>query len=539
MNRARRLVHAVLAARPSRIGLRLLAFNLLVLFLPLAGILYLDVYENQMLEAQEREMVQQARLLAAALGDGESLSVQGARDLLARFERRGDARLRVYDARAVLVADSIRAPLDRAAVSVVADPYAAPATGGRNPFLYRLGAGLASIRRMVARWARPAPGLSNGTSVRADPDPEAESRAPAIRAALQGRYGAATRRSAGQRSLELTSAVPIRHGESVTGAVVVSQSTFRILQALYAVRLRIFEIVVTSMLAAAILSVAMSATIVGPIVRLRREATALAERRSLLPGRFRDADRRDEIGDLARALGELTRRLDEHIQLLESFAADVSHEFKNPLMSIRAAGEMLAHAEDAADRQRFLGMMTKDVDRLERLVSGVRELARIDAQLAHEPQTTIDVQALLTEIVDGLRLSGSGPVTLSAAGAPASWRVRASADRLAQVFENILQNARSFTPPGNPIAISLDGEPGSCRVVVADSGPGIPPAHLASVFDRFFTYRPDEPSGRREHAGLGLAIARTIVQGYGGTIAARNRAEGGACFEVRLPTVKH
>jgi len=146
------------------------------------------------------------------------------------------------------------------------------------------------------------------------------------------------------------------------------------------------------------------------------------------------------------------------------------------------------------------------------------------------------VKALLTEIVDGLLLSGSGPVTFRAAGVPASWRVRASSDRLAQVFENILQNARSFTPPGSPIAIALDGEPGCCRILVADRGPGIPPAHLACVFDRFFTYRPDEPSGRREHAGLGLAIARTIVQGYGGTIAARNTPEGGACFDVCLPS---
>jgi len=368
MTWARRLVHAGLAARPSRIGLRLLAFNLLVLFLPVAGILYLDVYESQMLEAQEREMVQQARLLAAALGDGDSLSAQGARDLLARFERRGDARLRVYDAQTVLVADSIRAPLERGGTSAAADRYATSAAAGRNPLLYRLGAGLASVRRTVAGWIRPARRSSNGQSGRPDPDPE--SPAPEIRAALQGRYGAATRRSPGQRSLALTSAVPIRHGDTVIGAVLVSQSTFRILQALYAVRLRIFQIVVASMLAAVLLSVAMSATIVRPMVRLRREATALAERRSLLPGRFRDVDRRDEIGDLARALDELTRRLDEHIRLLESFAADVSHEFKNPLTSIRTAGEMLAHAEEPADRQRFLGMMTKDVDRLERLVSG-------------------------------------------------------------------------------------------------------------------------------------------------------------------------
>jgi two-component system sensor histidine kinase ChvG len=275
---------------------------------------------------------------------------------------------------------------------------------------------------------------------------------------------------------------------------------------------------------------------VRPIVRLRREATALAERRRLLPGRFADVDRRDDIGDLARALHELTHRLDAHIRLVESFAADVSHEFRNPLASIRTAAEMLAHAEEPADRQRFLDMLTRDVDRLERLVSGVRELASIDAQLAHEPPDAVDVKALLRDIVDGLRLSGRGPVELRTASAD-SW-VRASADRLAQVFENILQNARSFTAAGTAIEVALHAEPGICRVVVADRGPGIPPAHLESVFDRFFTYRPDNPPGRREHAGLGLAIARTIVQGYGGTITATNRPDGGASFEVCLPSAE-
>jgi two-component system, OmpR family, sensor histidine kinase ChvG len=530
MTWTRRLVHA----RPSRIGLRLLTFNLLVVFLPVAGILYLDVYENRLLAAQEREMVQQARLLAAALGDREPLSPSVARDLLGRFRRRGDARLRVYDAQGSLVADSIRVPLEPETVAAASDRYETPTPGGRTPFLYRIGAGLAAIRRVAAGGIQRVIPLSKGRPSTAEP--ESQSPAPEIRAALEGRYGAATRRTSGQRSLTLTSAVPIRHGDAVIGAVLVSQSTFRILQALYAVRLRIFEIVVASMIAATLLSVALSRTIVTPTVRLRREATALAERRSLLPGRFRDIDRRDEIGDLARALDELARRLDEQIRLLESFAADVSHEFRNPLTSIRTAAEMLTHAEMPADRRRFLDLLTGDVDRLERLVSGVRELARIDSQLAHEPLAEIDLKALLTDIVEGERLSGGGPVELRADGVPAAWRVRASPDRLAQVFENLVQNARSFTPPGSPIEISFEMEPGFCRVAVADRGPGIPPAHLECVFDRFFTYRPGDLSGRREHAGLGLAIARTIVQGYGGTITASNRPDGGARFDVRLPS---
>jgi two-component system, OmpR family, sensor histidine kinase ChvG len=124
---------------------------------------------------------------------------------------------------------------------------------------------------------------------------------------------------------------------------------------------------------------------------------------------------------------------------------------------------------------------------------------------------------------------------LRVAGAPL--HVGGSADRLAQAFENILSNARSFAPSGTPVDVDVRPEDGFCRVSIADKGPGIPSAHLDRVFDRFFTYRPAESQGRSDHAGLGLAIARTIVQGYGGTIAASNRAEGGACFDIRLPRI--
>jgi two-component system sensor histidine kinase ChvG len=332
--------------------------------------------------------------------------------------------------------------------------------------------------------------------------------------------------------MTLNTAVPVLREGHVVGAVSVSQSTFRTLQALYTLRLRIFEVVVASIVVAALLSALMSATIVRPLVRLRHAATALAERKTPLSGTFKVVDRGDEVGDLARALEELASRLDAHIRLLESFAADVSHEFRNPLGSIRTAAEMMLAAEDAADRERFFTMLTKDVDRLERLVSGVRELVRIDAQLAHEPAAKVDVAALVSEIAGATTRAGGRLRVETADRGPLI--VRASRDRLGQVFENILDNARSFAPGGD-IAIAMSRVGAWCRVAISDSGPGIPETHLERVFDRFFTYRPADPASRREHAGLGLAIVRTIVEGYGGSVKAENRAEGGARFVVELP----
>lgn len=523
---------ALAKRRPSRIGLRLLAFNLLLVFLPVAGILYLDVYESQLLEAQERSMVQQGRLVSAALGENE-LTSDAANGLLTRLGRRGDARIRIYDVNGSLLADSARV-LDSGAVehtgSEGASEYDKAVAGVRQRPLYRLGAWLAGLRRaarrlIVSSLQTPADGGSGSAQ-----QPLSE-----LRAALEGRYGATTRGTPGQRSLTLNSAVPVRSGDRVIGAVLVSQSTLRVLQPLYEVRLRIFQIVVASVVAAVLLGWLMSTTIVRPLVRLRRTAVALADRRAT-PGSFANVNRRDEIGDLSRTLEDLTTRLDAHIRLLESFAAEVSHEFKNPLASIRTAAEMIAVTEDASDRERLLGMLIRDVDRLVRLVTGVRELARIDAQLAHDAIAPIDVVALLQEIVRGFELHGQRVVLVRDTNAPLPF-VRGTADRLAQVFENLLQNASSFAPPESSIEIDVKTVDRSCVVTVADRGPGIPPAHLARVFERFFSYRPDD-GARREHTGLGLAIAKAIIEGYGGTIGARNRNQGGAVFEVRLPFVR-
>lgn len=519
--------------RPSPIGLRLLAFNLLLVFLPVFGILYLDVYETRLLAVQERGMVQQARLVAAALGDRTPLARDEAVELLARFGQRGEARVRVYDAEATLVADSVRAP-DGAVERAPDDaPEYPPAKGIRQRLTYRVGAFLVRARRKLGDLAREAVLSSRTTPETAIVGPRESGPAAEVRAALEGRYGTAIRTTPGQRSLTLYTAVPIRHGDRVVGAAVVSQSTLRILQALYDVRLRIFQIVIASMAAALALGAVASATIVRPLVRLRRAAMALSDRRAT-PSGFRHVDRKDEIGDLARSLEDLTARLDAHIRLLESFTGDVAHELKNPLASIRVAAEAIASSDDARERERLLGMLTRDADRLERLVSGVRELARIDAQLAHEEVEPLDLTSFVRRLVEGVQ-QREPRVRFAFRAEAAAASVRASPDRLAQVVENLLDNAAGLAPAGSTVDVVVSRNGSHALVQVEDHGPGIPPGHLDRVFDRFFSYRPG--SEGCDHMGLGLSIVRAIVEGYGGTASASNRPGGGASFEVRLPAL--
>jgi two-component system, OmpR family, sensor histidine kinase ChvG len=518
--------------RPSRIGLRLLAFNLLVVFVPVVGILYLDVYEARLRQVQEAGLVQQARVLAAILGDRPALDANEISRGFARLERRSDARFRVYDARGTLIADSARhaagtAPDENAESARYAS---SDARGARGRFLYRIGAWLANIRPLAFFRGSQGKEPAGGPAAHQPGGIPAE-----VQAALAGRYGAATRVTGEQRSVTFFSAIPVRHEGTVTGVVVASQSTLRILIALYDIRLRIFEIVVASLAAAALLTALAAMTIVRPLTRLRRQASALAERRGPVPASFPGARRKDEIGALARALGELTRRTNDHIELLQSFSADVSHELKNPLASIRTAAEMMAAAESAEERERFRDLMVRDVARLERLVSGLRDVARVEGQIEADVSESIDLCALMEELVASLTATAPAGIHVELVMSRRGTRVMASPERLSQVFENLLANAIGFAPVGSRVTVTVKEEAGEAVVTVDDAGPGIPEAHMRRIFQRFFTYRPIDT--RREHVGLGLAIAKQIVESYGGRISAANRPGGGARFEARLPAL--
>ncbi|MDQ6891307.1 MAG: sensor N-terminal transmembrane domain-containing protein [Acidobacteriota bacterium] len=514
--------------RRGRLTIRLLAFNLLLVFIPAAGFLYLDVYEKQLLEAQESSMVQQGRVVSAALAERSPLLRDDVEPLLVRLNRRLESRIRVVDGEGRLLGDSSRIGPRLGSAPAAAQRDASAAA--RRPPLYRVGAWIYLLTRKV--FPPPEPAAAD------PPEPvgtDGRLRGREIESALAGKYGRAVRSSAPrQRSVTLFSAIPVTAAGRVSGAVLVSQSTYRILQDLYAVRLGIFKVCLGSLAAAALLSLLVSMTIAKPIRELRDEAEAILDGRGRIRGRFRKSSKPDEIGDLSRTLHELTRRLEEYQRFLESFAAEVAHEFKNPLASIRTAAELLSETEDPAERLRFVRMVQGEVVRMERLLSDLKEMTLIDAQLEAEDQGPVSLTALLEKVCEGYRLRGSR-VRFTCEAPAQDVTVRASGERLAQVFENLLDNAESFSPDGGTVRVRLELRDGAAVATVRDEGPGIPPEHLPKIFERFFTWRPQSPAGAARHTGLGLAIVRTIVEGYGGTVTASNPEGGGAEFAVKMP----
>lgn len=229
-------------------------------------------------------------------------------------------------------------------------------------------------------------------------------------------------------------------------------------------------------------------------------------------------------------------RLEEHVRALEAFATDLAHELKNPLASIRTAIEMLAEVQDREEQRRFVKIVLDEVARMESQLSEVAEITRIGARLPAEHQEPVPVNGLLEQIVERFRMR-EGRLRFAVEQPVEIVTVRASAARLTQVFENIVENASSFSPDGGRVRVSLSRSgQGEAVVRVRDEGPGIPEAHRARIFDRFFSYRPEgDRRGDRPHAGLGLAIAKTIAEGYGGSIAVANNADRGATFTVKLP----
>ena len=497
----------------SRISIRLALFNLLVVFLPVAGVLFVGNYEQNLEETQIDSMQRQARLVASSLSSGmKPAAVLGS----VRF---GDERIRI-------VSPSRRVTTDTGPLSIADEESESPA---HSNWLYRAGA---AILKKPLQWLRPI------TRPLASSDEYERSpvlRGPEVEAAFVGRTGVEKRvSSAPSRQVTIYSALPIYRRGDIMGVVLVSETTDDIREKIHAVRLAVLQIFLAAVVVAMILTLLVSTTIVQPLRQLRKEATDIADPLGRLRGRFKGSKKRDEIGDLARALERLSRRLEQHQQSTEAFASDVSHEFKNPLASIRMATEMLAQVDAPAERSRFLRVAESEIARMENLMAQVREITMIDAEIQKEERSPVDINALLQRIVEGFRMREKERVFFDLQLADGLPPIQASEDRLLQVFENLLDNAVSFTPAAKRITITSARDGDSIVVRIADEGPGIPDENLGRIFDRFFTYRPDQPTTQR-HTGLGLSIVKAIVEGYGGNTTAANGVRGGAVFEVRIP----
>ena len=343
--------------------------------------------------------------------------------------------------------------------------------------------------------------------------------------------------------------VPIQRFRAVRGALLLSTEGGEIDSAVAAERLQIFLLFLALGAVMVLLSMLLARTIAGPVRRLAEGAESVRRRiksRVEIPDFTR---RRDEIGELSGALREMTNSLYSRIEAIESFAADVSHELKNPLTSLRSAVETMPLAKTPESRARLLAVIEHDVRRLDRLITDVSDASRLDAELQRHDVAPVDLTRLLNTVVtvaNEVRRDDGVRITLAfEGGASDAFMVPGHDSRLGQVIDNLIENARSFSAQGGTVRITAKRLRNAVEITVDDDGPGIQPEAIERIFERFYTDRPHQGFG--QNSGLGLSISRQIVEAHGGRIRAENRMgvsagpEGpkvlGARFVVRLPAM--
>nr|WP_310622190.1 sensor histidine kinase [Pseudovibrio sp. M1P-2-3] len=366
-----------------------------------------------------------------------------------------------------------------------------------------------------------------------------------VEAALSGTPASVVRLS-DKGEMIVSVAVPIQRFRAVLGTLLLSTQGGDIDSIIAAERWAILKIFMVAAVVVIILSVLLAGTIAGPVRRLseaaQRVQRSIKSREEIpeFPGRH------DEIGNLARVLRGMTNALYGRMDAIESFAADVAHELKNPLTSLRSAVETMPLAKNESSRQRLLEVIQHDVQRLDRLITDISEASRIDAEMAREETEEFDLSILLktiVEIANERTRKGEAHIELELASSKMQkpYVMSGNDERLGQVFNNLIDNARSFSPSGASVVVRAKRVGGNIVVTVEDSGPGIGEDVMERIFERFYTDRP-ETEGFGNNSGLGLSICRQIVDVHDGTITAQNRLEEssqnvlGAIFKVVLPS---
>jgi two-component system sensor histidine kinase ChvG len=344
-------------------------------------------------------------------------------------------------------------------------------------------------------------------------------------------------------------AVPVQRFRTVHGALMLSTQGSDIDNLVAAERLAIFKLFLIAAGVMVVLSFLLAGTIAGPVRRLA-EGAQLVRRRIRSRVEIPDfSHRRDEIGHLSGSLRDMTNALYSRIEAIERFAADVAHELKNPLTSLRSAVETLPLAKSDDSRARLLAVIQHDVKRLDRLISDIADASRLDGEMQRHEAEPIDLVKLLTTVVSVANERHDDGVSVQLkfeGGRPPAFQVLGHDSRLGQVINNLIDNARSFSPPGGTVQITCRRMKREIEIVVDDEGPGVPPESFERIFDRFYTHRPDQAFG--QHSGLGLSISKHIIEAHGGSVAVENRLAPadvpggprevyGARFIVRLPAM--
>ncbi|MFD2250923.1 two-component system sensor histidine kinase ChvG [Pseudochelatococcus lubricantis] len=561
----RRMLRGVLRRGLSSLTRRIVLLNLAGLVALLLGFLYLNQFRAGLIEARTQSLLIQGEIIAGAiaasatvetdtitidpdrllqlqagesLGLGDDLSPldfsinpEQVAPVLRRLVTPTRTRARIYDREGMLLLDS-RHFYSRGDIL----RYDLPPIDQQPGPLER-----------VRDWTAPLTRLfGGGSSGFSEEISTANGRNLAeVKQALSG-TAASTVRVNGQGQTIVYVSVPIQRLRTVRGALLLSTQGGDIDAIIAGERWALLRVFAVAAAVMTVLSVLLAGTIAGPVRRLAEAAERVRrgiKSRQEIPD---FTDRSDEIGHLSGALRDMTQALYRRIDAIESFAADVAHELKNPLTSLRSAVETLPLARNDEARARLMAVIQQDVKRLDRLISDISDASRLDAELARIEAEPVDVLQLVEAVAAVARGVHDHPITVTVAAVDDPGRdflVLGQDGRLGQVLNNLVDNALSFSPPDGEIRVSLAREGGDVVVAVEDDGPGIPEHALERVFERFYTDRPEQKFG--QNSGLGLSISRQIVEAHRGRIEAGNctpqpgapEGRAGARFVVRLPAL--
>ncbi len=503
----------------SRLGRTIVILNLLGLAILIGGTLISSELRQGLIKTRLESLTLQGELIAnvidqtATQGEPEpALDADVANGVLQALFIPRSQRARLYDAGGRMLADTYNVA-DRVESSPL-PPARAP--GGLS-FRLQMGPSAARVRQAARQ----------------------QLSAEIARAAMGAAVSGVRTDETGHRVVSVS--IPIEHVRAVLGVLTLEAGDVEGIVG--AERRSLVPFILIAIGVALFSSLLLTRLVAEPVLRLARAAdrVRLARARAIaLPDL---ANRSDELGDLTRSLEAMTAALSDRMEAIERFAADVAHELRNPMTSIRSAVETLELVKDPAPRARLVNILNLDVQRMERLITDISNASRLDAELAREAPSRIDVVRLLSEIC-GFYLatakSGETRVLFTAVGTGAPLFVSGREGPFSQVFRNLIDNARSFSPPGAEVRVSVERVGREVEIKVEDEGPGMPPENLETVFERFYTSRP-KGAAFGGNSGLGLAIARQIVEAHGGRIWAENRATAsgagvkGARFTVSLP----
>ncbi len=545
---------------------RIVSLNVLGLLALVIGILYLSQFRAGLIDARIQSLLVQGEIMASAIAasataDTDSIQIDPERllelragesygpsdevlsglefpinpehvgPLLRRLVSPTKTRARIYDRDGGLILDSRN--LDRRGDVFRFD---LPSPTAKKPgFAERT---FNSVRTWLGRGDLPLYrelGPENGMGY------------PEVALALSGQKASMVRVN-DRGEVIVSVAVPVQRFRAVRGALMLSTQGADIDNMVTAERLQIVKVFLILLGVMVVLSNVLAATIAGPVRRLAEAAERVRRRirtRVEIPDYTR---RRDEIGHLSGALRDMTNALYRRIEAIESFAADVAHELKNPLTSLRSAVETLPLAKSDESRSRLLAVIQHDVQRLDRLISDIADASRLDAELQRQESEPVDIAKLLATLIaiaNEVRQENVSVALIFEGGGPQAFKAPGHDSRLGQVVGNLIDNARSFSPPGGTVRVTCRRLKNGIEIIVDDDGPGVRPDALEKIFERFYTDRPDQGFG--QNSGLGLSICKQIVEAHGGRIWAENRLAAarageapqvlGARFIVRLPAL--